>query len=122
MRREGHKLEKQRFCQCVRKDVSVQLALLKFKHQVLVADIVNDVILGTDIMVAYRFVVDLRESVLRADQEKIKFSMAEKMGSTNHSIKRQWPKKESTGAEKPLLLNVETPVSYTHLDVYKRQT
>ena len=53
--------------------VRVRLGLLEFSHQMLVADIVNELILGTDIMNAYGFVVDLR------------------------------------------------PVSYTHLDVYKRQ-
>ena len=51
----------------------------------LVADIVDEVFLGTDIMNAYGFVVDLRKNILRIGQEKIK------------------------------------PVSYTHLDVYKRQ-
>ena len=57
----------------------------------LIADIVDEVILGTDIMNAYGFVVDLRENVLKVGQEKIKLCME--------------------------LL----PVSYTHLDVYKRQ-
>ena len=37
----------------------------------LVADIVDEVILGTDIMNAYGFVVDLREIVLKVGQEKI---------------------------------------------------
>ena len=43
----------------------VRLGLLEFSHQMLVADIVDGVILGTDIMNAYGFVVDLRENVLR---------------------------------------------------------
>ena len=59
-------------------DVRVRLGLLEFSHQMLVADIVDEVILGTDIMNAYGVVVDLRGNVLKA-------------------------------------------VSYTHLDVYKRQ-
>ena len=54
-------------------DVRVRLGLLEFSHQMLVADIVDEVILGMDITNAYGFVVDLRA------------------------------------------------VSYTHLDVYKRQ-
>ena len=65
--------------------VHVRLGLLGFGHQMLVPDIVDEVILGTDIMSAYGFVLDLRENVLKVGQEKIK------------------------------------PVSYTHLDVYKRQ-
>ena len=43
-------------------DVSVRLGLLEFSHQMLVADIVDEVILVTDIMNAYGFVVDLREN------------------------------------------------------------
>ena len=34
-------------------DVLVRLGLLEFSHQMLVADIVDEVILGTDIMEAY---------------------------------------------------------------------
>ena len=63
-------------------DVRVRLGLLEFSHQMIVADIVDKVILGTDIMNAYGFVVDLRENFLKVGQET---------------------------------------VSYTHLDVYKRQ-
>ena len=40
-------------------DVRVRLGLLKFNHQMLFADIVDEVIRGTDIMNAYGFVVDL---------------------------------------------------------------
>ena len=66
--------------------VRVRLGLLEFNHQMLVADIVDEVILGTDIMNAYGFVVDLRENILKVGQEKIKPCMAKMTGSTNHSI------------------------------------
>ena len=49
-------------------DVRVRLGLLEFSHQMLIADIVDEAILGTDIMNAYRFVVDLRENVLKVSQ------------------------------------------------------
>ena len=55
-------------------DVRVRLCLLEFSHQMLVADIVDEVILGTDIMNAYGFVVDSRENVLKFGQEKINFA------------------------------------------------
>ena len=50
-------------------DVRVRLGLLEFSHQILVADTVDEVILGTDIMNTYGFVVDLRKNVLRVGQE-----------------------------------------------------
>ena len=40
----------------------VRLGLLEFSQQMLLADVVDEVILGTDIMNAYGFVVDLRMS------------------------------------------------------------
>ena len=52
-------------------DVRVRLGLLEFRHQMFVADNVDEVILGTDIMTDYGFVVDLRENVLTVGQEKI---------------------------------------------------
>ena len=64
----------------------VRLGLLEFSHQMLVADIVDEVILGTDIMNAYGFIVDLRENVLKVGQEKIKLCMAKMTGSTNLSL------------------------------------
>ena len=67
-------------------DVRVRLGLLKFSHQMLVADIVDDVILGTDIMNAYGFIVDLREDVLKVGQDKIKLCMAKMTGSANHAL------------------------------------
>ena len=69
-------------------DVRVRMGLLEFSHQMLVTDIVDEVILGTDIMNACGFIVNLRENVLRVGQEKIKLCMAKMTGSTNHSIKR----------------------------------
>ena len=76
----------------------------------LVADIVDEVILGTDIMNAYGFVVDLRENVLKVGQEKIKLCMAKITGSTNHSIKRVAlveQKVNKSGQEDPSLLQAE---------------
>ena len=61
-------------------DARVRLGFLEFSHQMLVADIVDEVILGTDTMNAYGFVVDLRENVLKVGQEKIKLCMAKMTG------------------------------------------
>ena len=69
-------------------DICVHLGLLEINHEMLVADIVDEVILCKDIMNAYGFVVDLGENVLKVGQEKIKLCMAKMTGSTNHSIKR----------------------------------
>ena len=117
---------------CIRdRDVRVRLGLLEFSHQMLVADIVDEVILGTNIMNAYGFVVGLRENVLKVGQEKIKLCMAKLTGSTNHSIKQVALAEEEinrSGQEEPFLFQAEMEeelsqeaVSYTHLDVYKRQ-
>ena len=63
---------------CIRdRDICVHLGLLEFSLQMLVADIVNEIILGTDIMDSYGFFVDLRGNILRFGQEKIKFSATE---------------------------------------------
>ena len=64
------------------------MGVLEFIHQILVADIVNEVIFGTDITSVYGFIVDLRQNVLIIGQEKIKFSTAEIIGSTKHLIKQ----------------------------------
>ena len=69
---------------------------------------VRDVIIGTDIMNAYEFGVDLRENVPRVGQEKKKFCTA-KMIRLYCKIKQTWNRAQVV------------PVSYTHLDVYKRQ-
>ena len=45
-------------------------------------------ILGTDIMNAYGFVVDLRENAVMVIQEKIKLFMAKMAGLANHSIRQ----------------------------------
>ena len=52
-------------------DIRIRLGLLEFKHKMLVADIVNEVILGTDIMNGYGFVVDLKENALMVGEGKI---------------------------------------------------
>ena len=88
-------------------DVCVRLGLLEFNHQMLAADIVDEAILGTDIMNAYGFVVNLRENVLKAGQEKIKLCMAKMTGSTKHSIKQVALAKEKvnrSGQKEPFLL------------------
>ena len=72
----------------VKVEVRVRLGLLEFILQTLVADIVDEVILGTDIMNAYGFVVDLRENVLRVGQEKIKLCIGKVNGSVNRLIKQ----------------------------------
>ena len=53
-----------------------------------VPDIVDEVTLCTNVMNAYRFVVDLRENILRAGQEKITCSTPEIIGSDSHSIRQ----------------------------------
>ena len=91
-------------------DLHLSLGLLEFSHQILVADIVDEVILGTDIMNAYGFVVHLRENVLKVGEEKIKLCMAKMTGSTNHSIKRVALVEEKvnrSGQEEPSLLQAE---------------
>ena len=92
-------------------DERVRLGLLESSHQMLVADIADEVILGTDIMNAYGFVVDLRENVLTVGQEKIKLCMAKMTGSTNHSIKHVAlveEKVNTSGQDEPSLLQAET--------------
>ena len=85
-----------------------------------VADITNEVILGTDIMNVYRSVVDLRENVLRVAKEKnlilvilfcISFAWLNDKESTNHSIKEVTVGEEEvdrSGQEEPSLLYEET--------------
>ena len=77
------------------------LGVLKFGLQMLVADIVNEAVVGMSVMNDYEFIMDLRENVLRFCQEKITFFMAEVIGSTNHSIKQVMViKNQLTGVEK----------------------
>ena len=76
----------------------------------LIADIANEMILGTDIMNAYGFVVDLRENVLKVGQEKIKLCMAKMTGSANHSINQVALAEEKvnrSGQEESSLLQAE---------------
>ena len=73
----------------------------------LVVDIVDEVILGTDIMSAYGFVVDQRENVLKVSQEMIKFWMSKMTGSANRLIKQVALAEEEVnrcGKEEPFLL------------------
>ena len=88
-------------------DVRVRLGRLEFSHRMLVADIVDQVILGMDIVNTYGFIVDLRENILKVSQEKIKLCMAKMTGSTSHSIKRVALVEEKvnrSGQEEPSLL------------------
>ena len=67
-------------------------------------------ILGTDIMNAYGFVVELRENVLKVGQDKIKLCMAKMTGSNNHSIKQVALVEEKvnrSGQEEPSLFQAE---------------
>ena len=70
---------------CIRDsvDVRVRLGHLQFSHHMLLADIVGKMILGTDIIIGYGFVVDLRENVLKVGQGKIKLCMAKMTASAN---------------------------------------
>ena len=52
----------------------LHLGRLEFNPQVLVADIVDEAILGVDVMNAYGFKVDLRNNVLRIGGEKLMLS------------------------------------------------
>ena len=97
-------------------DVRVCLGLLEFIHQMLKADIVNEVIHGMDIMNAYRLFVDIREDVLRVDQEKIRFRMAKITGSANHLTKQVTLAEKKVNRceqEEPLLLHAETEEELT---------
>ena len=49
---------------------------LKVGHQMLITDIVDEVIIGTDIMNAYRFVINLIENNQWVGQDKINFRTA----------------------------------------------
>ena len=51
-------------------DVHVCLGILEYSHQMLFPGIVDEVILGMEIMNAYRFVVNLRENVLRLAKKR----------------------------------------------------
>lgn len=56
----------------------------KFSHQVLIADIVKRVILGTHIMNGYGFVLDLSKGWPREG----KFSVAQRERTVNHAVKQ----------------------------------
>ena len=51
-----------------------RLGRLEFNHQVLVADIVDEAILGVDVMNAYGFTVDFKNNVLRIGKEEVMLS------------------------------------------------
>ena len=64
-------------------DILLPMVLYKFKYQTLVADIVDEVIHGTDVSNSYGFKGDCPEDWPR---EK-KCCMSEMVGAPNHSIK-----------------------------------
>ena len=64
------------------------MGLLIFGHQILIADLADEVILGADIMVAYGFGIDLSENVLMVAQEKKNFCSAQMGGTGSHMIKQ----------------------------------
>ena len=54
----------------------------------LATNIVDEVILGMNIMNIYGFVMDLRDNVLRVSEDKIQLCMAKLTGSADHSTKQ----------------------------------
>ena len=58
-------------------DIHLHLGRVEFDHQVLVADIVDEAILGVDIMNVYGFIVDFKNNVLRIGKEKVMLSTTE---------------------------------------------
>ena len=73
----------------------------------LVADVINEVILSTDIIDTYGFVVNLRENVLNVGQQNIKLRMTKVTGFASLSIKRVLLAEEEVNRcrqEEPFLL------------------
>ena len=58
---------------CIRD--SLRLGRLEFDHQVLVADIVGEAILGVGIMNAYGFIVNFKNNVLRIGKKELMLSI-----------------------------------------------
>ena len=55
-------------------EIYLRLGRLEVNHQVLVADIVDEAILGVDVMNAYGFIVDFKYNVLRVGGEELMLS------------------------------------------------
>ena len=55
--------------------IHLRLGRLEFNHQVLVADIVDEPILVVDVMNAYGFIVDFKNSVMRIGGEEVMLSI-----------------------------------------------
>ena len=55
-------------------EIHLRLDRLEFNHQVLVAEIVDETILGVDTMNAYGFIVDFKNNVLRIGGEEVMLS------------------------------------------------
>ena len=55
-------------------EIHLCLGRLEFNHQVLVADIVDEAILGVEVMNAYGFIVDFKNNVLRIGGEEVMVS------------------------------------------------
>ena len=50
-------------------EIHLRIGRLEFDHQVLVADIVDEAILGVGILNAYGFIVDFKNSVMKIRKE-----------------------------------------------------
>ena len=55
-------------------EIHLRLGRLEFNHQVLVTDVVDEAILGVDVMDAYGFIVDFKNNVLRIGGEEVMLS------------------------------------------------
>ncbi|KAL3287292.1 hypothetical protein HHI36_001767 [Cryptolaemus montrouzieri] len=54
--------------------VNIEIGSRVFRHEVIAADITEEVILGMDVIKRYGFKLDLKKDVLRIDNEEIPFS------------------------------------------------
>ncbi|KAL3279377.1 hypothetical protein HHI36_016887 [Cryptolaemus montrouzieri] len=54
--------------------VNIEIGSRVFRHEVIAADITEEVILGMDVIKRYGFNLDLKKDVLRIDNEEIPFS------------------------------------------------
>ncbi|KAL3265646.1 hypothetical protein HHI36_009851 [Cryptolaemus montrouzieri] len=54
--------------------VNLEIGSRVFRHEVIAADITEEVILGMDVIKRYGFNLDLKKDVLRTDNEEIPFS------------------------------------------------
>ena len=62
-----------------RQEIHLRLGRLEFYHQVLVADIVDEAILGVNVRNAYGFIVDFKNNVLKITGEEVMLTTSEKL-------------------------------------------